>query len=171
MKLISDHFGQNLEIVTPSFFKSEFNLLANGIIISSLKSVNFWGKRYEISGFEKVWEIYNASVWSGKTEIKEKDKQLPLAYYEGGGLKHSGMFYLPQGEKVNLVFNLWKSFYELQKENGEVLVHYANKSFFSSTIVVTMNRKSELIDKYPFLIMFPFYIAMQRKHAAAAVTH
>ena len=168
MKMLSEFIGQNIEIVTPSCFKSEFNLEAGGSTICTLKSINFWNTRQEISGFGKSWEIYSESVWKGRTEIKEKNKELPLAHYEGGGLKHSGTFFLPQGERVNLVFNLWKSFYELQNERGEVLAHLANKSFFSSTIVITINRKSEVLDKYPFLLLFAFNIAQQRKHAAAA---
>jgi hypothetical protein len=171
MKLFSEYLGHTIEIVTPSCFKSEFNLVANGLPICTLKSTNFWCTRFEINGFGKAWEVYCASVWKGKTEIKEKDKELPIASYEGNGLKHSGTFILPQGERVALVFNLWKSFYELKNEKGEVLLHYANKSFFCSTVVVTMNKKCELLDKYPFLIMVPFHIAQQRNHAAAAVTH
>ncbi len=171
MKAFSEYFGQTLEIVTPSCFKSNYNLVANGMTICSLRSINFWCTRYEVDGFGKKWEVYSASVWKGKTEIKESGKELPIASYEGSGLKHSGIFTLPRGEKLNLVFNMWKSFYEIQNETGEVLVRYDNKSFFSSTIVVTMYKKSDLIDKYPFVIMVPFLISTQRKHAAAAVTH
>lgn len=171
MKSLSEFLGQPLEIVTPSCFKSEYNLVANGTIICTLKSINFWCTRFEMDWFGKKWEVYSASAWKGITEIKELDKEFPIASYEGNGLKHSGRFSLPQGETLNLVFNLWKSFYELQNERGEVIIRYNNKSFFSSTIVVTMYKKSDLIDKYPFLIMMPFLISTKRNQAAAAIVH
>ena len=171
MKLISEYHGHILEIITPSFFKNEFNFVANDLVLGSLKNIDFWGNRYEINYGVKTWEIALASIWKGKVDIKEKGKELPFAFYEPLGLKQAGSISLPNGEKINLVFNLWKSAYELRNQINETIVTFSNKSFFSSTIVVTINKKNELIDKYPFVILLAYYISMKRKHAAAAIAH
>jgi hypothetical protein len=165
---MSDYINAKLEIVPKSFFKSEYELQANGECILSLKSTTFWGTLYEINGLGNCWELYKPSIWKSKLELREKGKEMPVSYYEQTGWKSRGTVYLPRGEKLNLIFNIWKSSYEFQDDSNKSVVLFKNKSFFSSTIEITLIQKTELIEKYPYALFLAFYVALQRQHHAAA---
>ncbi len=168
MKNISDYIGHELEIVNKNFFKSFFDLIAEGIPILSLRNTDFWGNHHEISGYDKVWEITKPSIWKGTLEVKEKNSSIAVATFGSSTFGNKGTITLPRGEKLLIITHVWKSTYELQNELGTSLVLFKNKKWYSSTINVSIEKKAEVLDKYPFLIMLVFFTALQRHNAAAA---
>ena len=60
--------------------------------------------------------------------------------------------------------------YELQNELGTRLVSFENKKWFSPTIKITVEKKLDALDKYPFILMLVFFTVLQRQHQAAAVS-
>ena len=165
---LTDYIGHELEIVNKNFFKSYFDLNAEGIPILSLRNTDFWGNHHEITGYGKVWEISKPSIWRSTLEVKEKNSATILATFESTTFRNKGTITLPRGEKLLIVTHIWKSSYELQNELGTTLVLFKNKKWYSSTINLTIEKKSEVLDKYPFIIMLVFFTALQRQNAAAA---
>jgi hypothetical protein len=167
MKAISDYIGQELEITNKNIFKSFYELKANGVAILSIRNTDFWGHRHEIAGFEKVWELSKPSVWKNTLEVREKDSSTVIATFESSAFGKTNTITLPRGEKLLVVTHLWKSMYELQNELGTRLVLFENKKWFSSTIKVTIEKKLEVLDKYPFILLLVFFTVLQRQHQAA----
>lgn len=167
MKNISDYIGQELEIANKYIFKSFYELKANGVPILSIRNTDFWGNRHEIAGFDKVWEISKPSIWKSILEVKEKDSSTVIATYESSAFGKTNTITLPRGEKLLIVMPVWKSTYELQNELGTRIVLFKNKKWFSSNIIVSIEKKTEVLDKYPFLPMLVFFTMIQRSNAAA----
>lgn len=167
MKVLSDYLGQELEIVNKHIFKSFFDLNANGVPILSIRNTDFWGHRHEIAGFEKVWELSKPSVWKSTLEVREKDSSTVIATFESSAFGKTNTITLPRGEKLLVAMHVWKSMYELQNELGTKIVLFKNKNWFSSNIIVSIEKKAEVLDKYPFLPMLVFFTMIQRSNAAA----
>lgn len=170
MKNLSEYIGQELEIANKSIFKSFYELKANGIPILSIRSTDFWGNRHEIAGFEKVWELSKPSIWKSTLEVREKDSSTVIATFESSTFGKTNTITLPRGEKLLIATHVWKSMYELQNELGTRLVLFENKKWFSPTIKVTIEKKLEVLDKYPFILLLVFFTVLQRQHQAAAVS-
>ncbi|MDP2036354.1 MAG: hypothetical protein Q8L04_03160 [Ignavibacteria bacterium] len=170
MRNISDYIGHELEIVNKHIFKSLFELKANGISILSLRSTDFWGNHHEIAGFEKVWELSKPSVWRSTIEVREKDSSAVIATFESSAFGKTNTITLPRGEKLLIGTHIWKSMYELQNELGTRLVIFENKKWYSQKINVTIEKKLEVLDKYPFILLLVFFTVLQRQHQAAAVS-
>lgn len=170
MKTFTDYINSQLEITHRSFFKSEYDLKADEELLLSFKCTSIWGTLYEIEGLGKCWELYKPSVWKNRTDLREKGFELPIAYIESSCWKNKTVIHLPRGEQVNLKFNVWKSTYELHSEKEEKIAMFKNKSFFSSTIQVSLFGKIELIEKYPFVLFMAFYVALQNRSHAAIVS-
>lgn len=170
LKNLSEYFGQELEIANKNIFKSFYELKANGIPILSLRGTDFWGNHHEIAGFEKVWELSKPSVWRSTIEVREKDSSAVIATFESSAFGKTNTITLPRGEKMLIVTHIWKSMYELQNELGTRLVSFENKKWFSTTIKITVEKKLDALDKYPFILMLVFFTVLQRQHQAAAVS-
>ncbi len=170
MKILSDYIGHELEIANKYIFKSFYELKANGIPILSIRNTDFWGNRHEIAGFEKVWEISKPSIWKSTLEVREKDSSTVIATFESSAFGKTNTITLPRGEKLLIVTHVWKSMYEMQNELGTTLVSFKNKKWYSSPINVTVNKKAEVLDKYPFILLLVFFTVLQRQHQAAAVS-
>lgn len=168
MKTLYDYIGQELEIANKYIFKSFYELKANGVPIFSLTNTDFWGNRHEIAGFEKVWEISKPSIWKSTLEIREKGSSTVIATFESSAFGKTNTITLPRGEKLLVAMHVWKSMYELQNELGTRIVLFKNKKWFSSNIIVSIEKKAEVLDKYPFLLMLVFFTVLQRSNAAAA---
>lgn len=167
MKNPTEYIGQELEIVNTSFFKSNFDLKVGNTIIYSLRCLSNWGKKYEVIGVNKTWEFVKPSIWSNNLLIKEKGMDTIISDIKGSVFKSNSTINLPRGEKLNVVMNVWKSTFELQNELGTALVSYKNKKWYSSNLIVTIQTKSEVLDKYPFVIMLAFLMVLQKRQSAA----
>ena len=170
MKNISDYIGQELEIVNKHIFKSFFELKADGVPILSLRSTDFWGNHHEIAGFEKVWKLSKPSVWRSTIEVRENNSSAVIATFESSAFGKTNTITLPRGEKLNIAINTWSSSYEIQNELGTRLVFFKNKKWYSSPISVTIDKKTEVLDKYPFILLLVFFTVLQRQHQAAAIS-
>lgn len=168
MKLISDYMGSELEIINTSFFKSIYELRIGSLTLLTIKNLDFWGRKQEITGFDKTWEVYKPSIWRSRTEIREANSQSALVFCEEKIFKNNVEINLPRGEKLFLVNHFLKSTFELENELGTILVSFKNKKWYSANQLITINVKSEAIDKFPFLILFAFFIVLQKRHRAAA---
>jgi hypothetical protein len=166
MKNMSDYMGQELEIINTSFFKSAYELRAPGKTIVTLRSTDFWGNKHEIAGIDKTWEVVKPNIWTANLNIQEKNTGTIIADIKGSVFKNSGVINLPRGEKLSIVMSVWKSTFEIQNELGTPLVSFKNKKWYSSDVIVTILKKSETLDRYPFLIMLAFLMVMQKRHSS-----
>ncbi len=75
---------------------------------------------------------------------------------------------LPKGQKLRIAFKFLRNLFEIYNSADELLVNFKGKVKFNETIEVTIEKKSELIDNYPWVIILACYLSLERKRAAGA---
>ena len=167
MKNLSGYMGQKIELVQPSVWKTYYELKSNSGIIGRIRKTKTFGFELEIEVFNKKWIFYRPSFWRSEVAIRESVNTLPYAKYKGGSFKKFGMVELPKGERIKRIFKTFKNDYEIQDSSGRVLIKLIDKVKYKTAVEIFIEKKSEVIDKYPWIIILAWYISAQRKHAAA----
>jgi hypothetical protein len=168
MKYLSSFYGKQLEFTQPSVWKTYYELKCDEQTLGTVKKIKKFSFQLEINIFNNKWIFYRPSFWRSEIAIRQSGYTLPYAKYKGGKFKQHGMIELPKGGRVKIVFKAFKKDYEIQDSSGQVLVKLADKVKFRTTVEISVMKRSELIDKYPWIIILAWYISALRKHAAAA---
>ncbi len=170
-KKLSDYIGKSLLLVQPKFFSRDYLLKYGEEIVAGITHTKWYASDFIIEWGKKKWEVYKPSIWRSTLEIKEVNKQLPFASYTRKGFKSGGTINLPMGQKLSLVFKTFKGSYEIQNMNGECLILIKDKFSLKDKTEFTIQQRSELIDKYPWIILVAWYVSAQRRqHSAAAAS-
>jgi hypothetical protein len=167
MKLLSEYAGENIKFSQPSFFKRFHELRVNDEIIGTVQQQGFFGMRWEVLIQNKKWEIYRPSFWRTVMEIRESGYEMPFASFIREGLRSRGTITLPKGGHLKIVPHLFKGFCEISNESGECLARIKPKFALGDKAEVFIDKKSELLDKYPWLIILAYIITIEQKHQAA----
>ena len=168
MKNLSDYFGQQLILTQPSVWKRYFELKCNDEIIAVVKNVKKFGFKIEVEMFQKSWTIYRTSIWKSEIAIKETVNSLPFAKYKKVKFKKHGFVELPKGERLTINFKFFKDEFEIRDSKDYLLVQFKGRMKFKETVEIYLEKRSELIDKYPWVIILAWYLNYERKHSAAA---
>ncbi|MEJ2613924.1 MAG: hypothetical protein P8Z35_03110 [Ignavibacteriaceae bacterium] len=168
MKNLSSFYGKPLKFTQPSVWKTYYELKSDNEILGTVKKIKKFGFQLEINIFKNKWIFYRPSFWRSEIAIRQSGYTLPYAKYKGGKFKQHGMIELPKGGRVKIVFKAFKKDYELQDSSGQVLVKLADKVKFRTSVDISIIKRSELIDKYPWVLILAWYISALRKRAAAA---
>ena len=168
MKNLSSFCGKQLEFTQPSVWKTYYELKNGDEIVGTVKKLKKFGFKLEINIFDNKWIFYRSSFWKSEIAIRQSGYTLPYAKYKGGKFTQHGMIKLPKGGRVRIVFKAFKKDYEIQDSSGQVLVRLTDKVKFRTTVEISIMKRSELIDKYPWVIILAWYISAIRKHVAAA---
>lgn len=167
MKPLSDYIGEKLLFVQPSIFKGLHELRSNDELIATIQTRGFFGVRWEASIQNKNWEIYKPSIWKSVFEIREAGYELPTASFIRERFKSKGAVSLPKGEILKVESHLFKEFTEIKNVQEECLVHIKSKTSWKERAEVTIEKKPELIDKYPWAILLAYIITLEQRHRAA----
>ena len=168
MKNLSSYYGKQLVFTQPSVWKSYYELKSDSEILGTVKNVKKFGFRLEVSIFNNKWIFYRPSFWRSEIAIRQSGYTLPYAKYKGGKFKQHGMVELPKGGRIKIVLKPFKKDYEIQDSSGRVLIKLADKVRFRTTVEISVMKRFELIDKYPWIVILAWYISAMRKRAAAA---
>ena len=171
MKTLSDYIGQTLKFVEPAMLKQICELRVGDETIAKIRSPKLFSSLMVVEGSFGNWEIYRPNFWKSLVAIRESGYELPIATYEGKFFSGKGTVNLPQGERLYVVFHAFKKFYEIQNSYGERIVLFTPRfSWGGEKTDIVIEKRSTLLDKYPWVIMLVRYLALQRKrsHAAAA---
>ena len=151
----------------PSVWKTYYELKCDDQILGTVKKIKKLSFQLEINIFDNKWIFYRPSFWRSEIAVRQSGYTLPYAKYKDGIFKQHGMIELPKGGRVKIVFKAFKNDYEIQDSSGQVLVKLTDKVKFRTAVDISIMKRSELIDKYPWVIILAWYISAVRKHAAA----
>lgn len=172
MKILSEYLGKTLILAQTSYWKCKHELKDGDKVIASYDSAGIFTSRSFIEGDLGNWEFYRPGFWKSSVAVREAGKELPIASYECKCFGGKGTVNLPMGGKLFIVFYSFKRYFEIQNEYGERLVLFTPKfSWGGEKTDVVIEKKSELVDKYPWVIMLVCYLAAQRKKSHAAAVH
>jgi len=168
MKNLSSFYGKQLEFAQPSVWKTYYELKSENEIIGTVKKIKKFSFQLEINIFDNKWIFYRPSFWRSEIAIRQSGYTLPYAKYKGAKFQQHGTIELPKGGRIKIVFKSFKKDYEIQDSSGQVLVKLTDKVKFRTSVEISVLKRSELIDKYPWIIILAWYISAIRKRAAAA---
>ena len=172
MKLFSDYIGKNFRIVQPSIFKRIFELRTDDELLLTMHYPKTFSSLAEVEGFDGKWKIKKASVWRSTLQVFQKDNDLPFATYRGSFWGREAIIELPKGEKLNCKYNLWKSLFQISSCSDGLLISI--KTGISAKIrllkgtkaEVVIEKKSELLNIYPWVVMLVWYNILESNHRA-----
>ncbi len=167
MKQLSDYVGEKLLFVQPSVFKGLHELRSNDGLIATIQARGFFGMRWEVSIQNKKWEIYNPSCWKSRYDIREAGYEIPFANFLKERFRSRGEVTLPKGEKMKIEPHLFKKFTEIKDSKEECLVRIKSKTSWKERGEVAIEKRSELIDKYPWVILLAYIIIISQRHRAS----
>jgi hypothetical protein len=165
---LSDLVGETLVIHQPSIWKSYYELKHGQEVLGTIRLKGFFRFNLIFNIGNDEWEIYRPGFWKSELAIKQAGYELPYATFKREGFKLGGIVKMYKGEQMKLEYKLFKGGYNIQTMSGEYLVTFKEKVSFKEKTQLHIERKSELLDKYPWIIALAWYIMVQRKRAAHA---
>lgn len=169
MTTLSKYKYEPLRLVQPSIWKRVYQLMAGDEVLMTMRYAKWYSSDAIVEGFGETWEVNKPSIWRSNVEIKKKDYQLPFAKFTIGSWGRGGLFELPNGERIEYVFSIWKSINELYSQQKVKLLSLKRESIWKTALIVTIEHESKLLDENPWIIMVVYYNMLERRqHANAA---
>ena len=168
MKSLSNLAGEALVIHQPSVWKSYYELKHGEEILGTVRAKGFFGRNLIFKMENNEWEIYQPSLWKSEIAIKQSGYELPYATYRREGFKSRGIVRMYKGEQMRLEYKLFSSGYSIQTISGQKLVTFKDRVSFKEKTIFYIEKRSELLDKYPWVIVLAWHIMLQRKRASHA---
>ena len=165
--MISEYIGQRIWFKQPSVFKRFHELKAGEELIGTLQQKGFFGMRWEVSIQNKNWEISKPSCWRSALDIRETGYELQIANFIRDRFRSKGMVSLPKGEKLKIEPHFFKGFCEIKNMQEECIARIKPKTSLKDKAEVMIEKKSELIDQYPWTIILAYIITIEQRHQAA----
>jgi hypothetical protein len=162
MKILSDYFGKTLQFIQPSIWKRTFELRDSGQVVGTLEYSRFFSVKAEANLFGTKWEFYEPKWWKQLIEIREMGKELPIAIYKPPAFKKQGKLELPHGESVLLYSNFFGTTYEIRDKYESRLVLFKSKFGFRTKIEIQIEKRSEVLEKYPWILLLIIYIEINK---------
>jgi len=166
---IAAYATQELKLVQPSLWKRVHHLQAGDTVLMTMHSPKWYSTDVIVEGFGETWKISRPSFWSSKTEITKGHDQLPTATFVPEGWKGGGIFHLPNGERIEYRFGMWKNDNELYSMQKVRLVSFRRESIWRTGIIATFHHASTLLEQHPWIVMAVYQKMLERRqHAQGA---
>lgn len=167
MNLLTNYIGQTLTFNQPKITKREFELISSDEVLAKMIFPKLLSNSAVVEGFDGKWEIKQPSIWRSEFGVYKYGYQMPFAKYVSNIWKTKGTIELPKGARLNCKSRGLKKPFEIYSSSGELLIVYANKFSLKGRTTLKIEKKFELIDKYPWIIMLGWYVVLQNRRGRA----
>jgi len=164
---LSNFVGETLTFNQPSRLKREFELVSPRGVLAKMIFPKLLSFSTVVEGFDGKWEIKQPSMWRTEYGVYKYGYQMPFARYVSNFWKTKGTIELPKGGRLNCKSGQLKKPFEVFTSTGKLLLVYTNKFALKGRTTVTIENKSELINKYPWIIMLGWYVVLLSKRGRA----
>lgn len=168
MKSLSDLVGETLVIHQPSVWKSYYELKHGEEVLGTISSKGFLGISVLFKMGKDEWEIYRPSFWKSEVAIRQAGYELPYATYHKEKFKFRGNVKLYKGDQMIIDYKILRGGYSVQTLSGEFLAVFKEKVAIKEKTEIHIEQKSDILDKYPWVIILAWYLSLQRRRAAHA---
>lgn len=154
----NNYVGNELKVIKPSFWKSEFFLIDGQNALGSLKSLKVFNDLYSCQINDNEFEFYKKNLFSSEILIKEKHKELPFAKFKANIFFTSGELNLDRGRRLSAKISTFKNnliFYESQ---SNIIIKLNCKISLKENCIIRIEKKSELLNEFPWIPLFGFYL-------------
>lgn len=167
MKKLSDYIGTDLIISQKSVWKREIEFHSEEELIAKLTYPKFYSDRAELKIDNEIYEFFRPKFFTRDVDIRKKGYQMPLAHLTPNFWGNKGVLELPRGVKINMKFGMLKKVAELYEGESDLIVTIFSRFSFKEKSQVVIERRSEILDDYPWIIMLAFYFSQLRKRNSA----
>lgn len=168
MKTLSEYYSKTLHLIQPSIWKRYFELWDDKEIIGTLFYPKYFSLKADVKIFNSEYEFYEPHWWKNLIEVKEAGKDLPIANYKPPAFKRKGKLELPQGESVFFCSSLFNTSFEITDKWDKKLISFKSSFSFKVRLEVTIEGRGEVLDKYPWILFFIYYVISTRKRKNSA---
>ena len=168
MKTLSDYFGKTLMLIQPSIWKRSFELRDGSEVIGSLTYSKFFSVKADVKIFDTKFEFYEPKWWKNIIEIREAGNELPIANYKPPSFKRTGKLELPQGESISLSSTFFRTTLEISDKYNARLILFKSKFAFKSKVEVLIEKRSEVLDKYPWVVWLIYYVLLNQRRRSSS---
>jgi hypothetical protein len=168
MRRLSDYIGKEILIFQKSIWKRDFELRSGEQLIARLFYPKFFSDLTEISVWEETYEFYRPKFFSRDVDIRKKGYQNPFANFKNNFWGSKGVLELPRGTMLSMKFGLFRKQAEVSLGENDLLVSILSRFSVKERSEIIINKRSEIIDEHPWIIMLAFYLAQLRKRNSAA---
>lgn len=168
MEKLSDYISKELLIFQKSIWKREFELRSGDELIGKLYYPKFFSDTAELSIWDENYEFYKPGFFSRDVDIRKKGYQNPIAQFKNNFWGSKGVLELPRGVRLNMKFGLFKKPAETYLGENNLLFSILSRFSLKEKGEVIIEKRSEVIDEHPWIIMLAFYLSQLRKRNSAA---
>lgn len=168
MRKFSDYIGNDLLICQKSIWKREFELRSGDEVIALMIYPRFFSHLAELTIQNETYEFYRPKLFTRNVDVRKKDYQNPFAYFKSNFFRSKGELELPKGTKLIMKFGLFRKQAEIYLGENDLLISILSKFSFKERSKAVFEKRSEVIDEYPWVIMLCFYLTQLRKRNSGA---
>ena len=168
MRNILDYMGNELLIFQKSIWKRDFELRSGEELIARLFYPKFFSDLTELSVWEETYEFYRPKFFSRDVDIRKKGYQNPFANFKNNFWGSKGVLELPRGIRLTMKFGFFRKQAEIYIGESDLLIAILGRFSLKERSEIIFNKRSEIIDEHPWIIMLAFYLAQLRKRNSAA---
>jgi len=167
MKTLSNYIGEELILIQASFFKREYEFRSSTEILAKMFFPKFLSMTAVVEGFGEMYEIIRPNFWKSEIAIRKFGYDLTFASLTTNFFRSKGTIDLLHGKKVYLKVGAFKKSCQVIDESGNLLMLFQNKFSFKDKNIVTIEKKSGLVDENPWMVMFIWYFLIENKKSGA----
>lgn len=160
MRKMSNYLGEELKIFQNSIWRREFELRSGNELIARLFYPKFFSDPAELNIWEESYEFYCPKFFKRDVDIRKKGYQNPFASFKNNFWGSKGVLELPRGVKLNIKTGYFRKQSEMYLRENEPLITIFSKFSIKEKSLVVIEKRSEVIDDHPWIIMFGFYLAV-----------
>ncbi|MEO8232321.1 MAG: hypothetical protein ABI638_08555 [Ignavibacteriota bacterium] len=165
---LSNFIGEELILIQLSFRKREYELRRGDEILAKMYFPKLFSTIAIVELLEEKYEIIRPSIWKKEIAIKKFGYDLIFASASTNLFRTKGKIDLQNGCVINLKLGKFNKSCQVFDESNELLILFRNKFSFKDKNIVTVEKKSELIDKNPWIVMMVWYLILQSRRNSAA---
>jgi len=167
MRTTSDYIGNELLIFQKSIWKREFELRSGDEVIAKMYYPKFFSDLTELTMQNETYEFYRPRFFSRDVDIRKKGYQNPFAHFKNNFWAGKGVLELPRGVKLNIKIGFLRKQAEIFLGESDLLLSILSRFSINERCEVVIEKRSEIIDEFPWIIMFGFYLSQLRKRNSA----
>lgn len=169
MLQLSNFLGKELILIQPSMLKREYEFKHGDEVLAKMYFPNFFSLTVIVEIAEEKFEIVRPSIWKSDIAIRKYGYDLTFASVSLNFFRTKGKIDLQNGTSLNLKFGVFKKSCQVFDESNKLLLLFRNKISFKEKSIVTVEDKSEVIDKNSWIVMIVWYLIIQgRRNGSTA---
>jgi len=159
--------GRDVVWVKPSWLRREYQLIADGDPIATLRFSGMFSNEVTVYGLGEQW-VFNRKGFFRQEIVTENEYEgevsRPFRYRWTGG----GTLYLDDGDTLQFKHGFWGSKSYWQTSSGIELITFVKRSWWRSQVAVEFNPYVERFTELPVLVFLGFYLRILHEQDSTA---